>query len=403
MKRFFILWMALCVSVMVVAQGVPTTVPMTAANGDCPLDSLPPLSNKERKELKENLDSYIDLWKLIGSEGSNPKVTFKDLDDKRIVAVVEYESANSTLDPTPTFVQRLRVKTLFDASHQTIGLNDIFDMVARLGMNAVVHVVLKTQQNEDTSIYAYDNAVYAYDNATLRRIMALENYTQAYIYADMLATRQQLPLQIDDSLFVTAVNYCNHLYTIHLHSTAADDPTVSSQFFWMISNKWFIANNTFLPYLGQDSTTLRIVGSIEGNTDTVVLDYRPAQLLGQEPAIDVDLAGQYLAMALGRECPQPLDDSTGVWTHCSYDPTLKVVVMHYTVDELSILSNEGKEQQLKPMLLENLIYADGAEFLGLLASSEVGLELRWKSRTTARRFTITFTPDELINYMFEEE
>lgn len=399
MKRILILWMALCLSVAAVAQHVPTT----AANGGCPLDSLPPLSKKERKELKENLDSYIDLWKTIGSEGSNPKVTFKDLDDNRIVAVVEYESTNSTPDQTPNFVHWLRVWALFVASHQEIGLNDIFDMVARLGMNAVVHVVLKTQQNEDTSIYAYDNAVYTYDNATLRRITAMENYTQAYIYADMLATRQQLPLQIDDSLFVTAVNYCDHLYTLHMHSTAADDPTVSSQFFWMISNKWFIANNTFLPYLGQDSTTLRIVGSIEGNHDTVVLDYRPAQLLGQEPAIDVDLAGQYLAMALGRECPQPLDDSTGVWTHCSYDPTLKVVVMHYTVDELSILANEGKEQQLKPMLLEHLIYADGAEFLGLLASSEVGLELRWQSRTTARKFTITFTADELINYMFEEE
>lgn len=384
--------MALCLSVAAVAQGVPTT----ATDSGCPLDSLPPLSKKERKELKENLDSYIDLWKTIGSEGSNPKVTFKDLDDKRIVAVVEYESTNSTPDQTPNFVQWLRVKVLFDASHQAIGLNDIFDMVTRLGMNAVVHVVLKTQQNEATSIHAYDNA-------TLRRITAMENYTQAYIYADMLATRQQLPLQIDDSLFVTAVSYCDHLYTLHLHSTAADDPTVSSQFFWMITNKWFIANNTFLPYLGQDSTTLRIVGSIEGNPDTVALDYRPAQLLGKEPAIDVDLAGQYLAMALGRECPQPLDDSSGVWTHCSYDPTLKVVVMHYTVDELSILSNQCKEQQLKPMLLENLIYADGAEFLGLLASSEVGLELRWKSRTTARRFTITFTPDELISYISNEE
>ena len=400
MKRILTLWMALCVSVAAVAQGVPATAPETATDSGCPLDSLPTLSNKERKELKENLDSYIDLWKLIDSEGSNPKVTFKDIDDNRIVAVVEYESTNSTPDQTPKFQQWLRVKTLFDASHQTIGLNDIFDIVARLGMNAVVHVVLKTQQNEATSI---DASVIAYDNATLRRITAMENYTQAYIYADMLATRQQLPLQIDDSLFVTAVSYCDHLYTLHMHSTAADDPTVSSQFFWMISNKWFIANNTFLPYLGQDSTTLRIVGSIEGNSDTVVLDYRPAQLLGQEPAIDVDLAGQYLAMAMGRECPQPLDDSTGVWTHCSYDPTLKVVVMHYTVDELSILSNQGKEQQLKPMLLEHLIYADGAEFLGLLASSEVGLELRWKSRTTARNFTISFTADELINYMFEEE
>ena len=400
MKRIFILWTALCLSVAAVAQGVPATAPETATDGDCPQDSLPPLSKKERKELKENLDSYIDLWKLIDSEGSNPKVTFKDIDDNRIVADVEYQSTNSTPDQTPNFVQWLRVWALFVASHQGIGMNDIFDMVARLGMNAVVHVVLKTQQNEATSI---DASIIAYDNATLRRITAMENYTQAYIYADMLATRQRLPLQIDDSLFVTGINYCDHLYTLHMHSTAADDPTVSSQFFWMISNKWFIANNTFLPSLGQDSTTLRIVGSIEGNHDTVVLDYRPAQLLGQEPAIDVDLAGQYLAMALGRECPQPLDDSTGVWTHCSYDPTLKVVVMHYTVDELSILSNEGKEQQLKPMLLEHLIYADGAEFLGLLASSEVGLELRWQSRTTARKFTISFTADELINYMFEEE
>lgn len=385
--------MALCVSVAAVAQGVPATAPETATDSGCLLDSLPPLSKKERKELKENLDSYIDMWKTVGSSGIKPELTFKDLDDERIVVEVKYELDEKTAASYTSNYRWLRIISIFETSRR---LSDIFDMVAQLGLSAVLHAHIDLPNGKQTSVYAYSNE-------TLRRIMALENYTQAYIYADMLATRQQLPLQIDDSLFVTAVNYCNHLYTIHLHSTAADDPTVSSQFFWMISNKWFIANNTFLPYLGQDSTTLRIVGSIEGNPDTVVLDYRPAQLLGQEPAIDVDLAGQYLAMALGRECPQPLDDSTGVWTHCSYDPTLKVVVMHYTVDELSILANEGKEQQLKPMLLENLIYADGAEFLGLLASSEVGLELRWQSRTTARRFTITFTPDELINYMFEEE
>lgn len=393
MKRILILWMALCVSVIAVAQGVPTTVPMAAANGDCPLDSLPPLSKKERKELKENLDSYIDMWKTVGSSGIKPELTFKDLDDERIVVEVKYGLDEKTAASYTSNYRWMWIISIFETSRR---LSDIFDMVARLGLSAVLYAHIDLPNGKQTSVYAYDNA-------TLRRIMAMENYTQAYIYADMLATRQQLPLQIDDSLFVTAVSYCDHLYTLHLHSTAADDPTVSSQFFWMISNKWFIADNTFLPYLGQDSTTLRIVGSIEGNPDTVVLDYRPAQLLGQEPAIDVDLAGQYLAMALGRECPQPLDDSTGVWTHCSYDPTLKVVVMHYTVDELSILANEGKEQQLKPMLLEHLIYADGAEFLGLLASSEVGLELRWQSRTTARRFTITFTADELINYMFEEE
>ena len=393
MKRILILWMALCVSVMVVAQGVPTTVPMAAANGDCPLDSLPTLSNKERKELKENLDSYIDMWKTVGSSGIKPELTFKDLDDERIVVEVKYELDEKTAASYTSNYRWLRIISIFETSRR---LSDIFDMVARLGLSAVLHAHIDLPNGKQTSVYAYSNE-------TLRLIMAMENYTQAYIYADMLATRQQLPLQIDDSLFVTGINYCDHLYTLHMHSTAADDPTVSSQFFWMISNKWFIANNTFLPYLGQDSTTLRIVGSIEGNPDTVVLDYRPAQLLGKEPAIDVDLAGQYLAMVLGRECPQPLDDSTGVWTHCSYDPSLKVVVMHYTVDELSILANEGKEQQLKPMLLEHLIYADGAEFLGLLASSEVGLELRWQSRTTARKFTITFTADELINYMFEEE
>lgn len=381
--------MALCVSVAAVAQGVPTT----ATDSGCLLDSLPPLSKKERKELKENLDSYIDMWKTVGSSGIKPELTFKDLDDERIVVEVKYELDEKTAASYTSNYRWLRIISIFETSRR---LSDIFDMVARLGLSAVLHAHIDLPNGKQTSVYAYSNE-------TLRRIMALENYTQAYIYADMLATRQQLPLQIDDSLFVTAVSYCDHIYTLHLHSTAADDPTVSSQFFWMISNKWFIVGNTFLPYLGQDSTTLRIVGSIEGNPDTVVLDYRPAQLLGQEPAIDVDLAGQYLAMALGRECPQPLDDSTGVWTHCSYDPTLKVVVIHYTVDELSILANEGKEQQLKPMLLENLIYADGAEFLGLLASSEVGLELRWQSRTTARRFTITYTADELINYMFEEE
>lgn len=389
MKRILILWMALCLSVAAVAQGVPTT----ATDSGCPPDSLPPLSNKERKELKENLDSYIDMWKTVGSSGIKPELTFKDLDDERIVVEVKYGLDEKTAASYTSNYRWMWIISIFETSRR---LSDIFDMVARLGLSAVLYAHIDLPNGKQTSVYTYDNA-------TLRRIMAMENYTQAYIYADMLATRQQLPLQIDDSLFVTAVSYCNHLYTIHLHSTAADDPTVSSQFFWMISNKWFIANNTFLPKLGQDSTTLRIVGSIEGNHDTVVLDYRPAQLLGQEPAIDVDLAGQYLAMALGRECPQPLDDSSGVWTHCSYDPTLKVVVMHYTVDELSILSNEGKEQQLKPMLLEHLIYADGAEFLGLLASSEVGLELRWQSRTTARKFTISFTADELINYMFEEE
>lgn len=381
--------MALCVSVAAVAQGVPTT----ATDSGCLLDSLPPLSKKERKELKENLDSYIDMWKTVGSSGIKPELTFKDLDDERIVVEVKYELDEKTAASYTSNYRWLRIISIFETSRR---LSDIFDMVARLGLSAVLHAHIDLPNGKQTSVYAYSNE-------TLRRIMALENYTQAYIYADMLATRQQLPLQIDDSLFVTAVSYCDHLYTLHLHSTAADDPTVSSQFFWMISNKWFIVGNTFLPYLGQDSTTLRIVGSIEGNHDTVVLDYRPAQLLGKEPAIDVDLAGQYLAMVLGRECPQPLDDSTGIWTHCSYDPTLKVVVMHYTVDELSILANEGKEQQLKPMLLENLIYADGAEFLGLLASSEVGLELRWQSRTTARRFTITYTADELINYMSEEE
>lgn len=389
LKRFFVLWVALCVSVAAVAQGVPAT----ATDSGCLLDSLPPLSKKERKELKENLDSYIDMWKTVGSSGIKPELTFKDLDDERIVVEVKYELDEKTAASYTSNYRWLRIISIFETSRR---LSDIFDMVVRLGLSAVLHAHIDLPNGKQTSVYAYSNE-------TLRRIMALENYTQAYIYADMLATRQQLPLQIDDSLFVTAVSYCNHLYTLHLHSTAADDPTVSSQFFWMISNKWFIVGNTFLPYLGQDSTTLRIVGSIEGNHDTVVLDYRPAQLLGKEPAIDVDLAGQYLAMVLGRECPQPLDDSTGVWTHCSYDPTLKVVVMHYTVDELSILANEGKEQQLKPMLLENLIHADGAEFLGLLASSEVGLELRWQSRTTARRFTITYTADELINYMFEEE
>lgn len=363
-----------------------------AATGDCPLEPLPTLGKKERKELKANLDSYIDMWKTIGPSGDNPKLIFKDMDEKRIVVSVEYTVNDATLEGLQSMYDWIRVEALYNATHR---LSDIFDMVARLGMDVVVHAKWSSPQKESTAFCAYDNE-------TLRRIMALESYTSAFIYSDLLTIRKRLPLQMDDSLFLTDASYCNHLYTMHLHSTAADDPTVASQFFWMISNKWFIANNGFMPYVGTDSTTLRIVGSIEGSRDTVTLDYPPAQLLGKEPAIDVNLAGQYIARSVGRECPKQLPDSIGVWTHTSYDPSLRVVVMHYTVDELYILNIEGKENELKYPLLDNLVYADGIDFLSLLAIAEVGLELRWQSRTTGRRFTVTYTTDEITNYLTEE-
>ncbi|MBR1549103.1 MAG: hypothetical protein IJ634_00510 [Bacteroidales bacterium] len=368
----------------------------TTPDGDCPLAPLPTLSHNERKELKENLDSYIDLWKTIGPSGDNPTLAFVDMDEKHIALSAEYKTTDSAVANAKEQYDWCRVAALYDASHSINVLNDIFDMVARLGMDVVIHALWKGDQTESLLFCAYDNA-------TLRRIMDLENHIQAYIFADAMALRHKTPMPVDDSLFLTSVSYCNHLYTLHLHSTAADDPTVSSQFAWMISNKFFIEGNPFFHYVGADTTTLRIVGSIEGSRDTVTLDYRPAQLLGEEPAIDVDLAGHYLAMAIGRNCPQPLDDSSGIWTHCSYDPSLRVVVMHYTVEELAILAVDGKEKQMKEPMLENIIYADGAEFLALLTAAEVGLELRWQSRTTGRKITITYTPDELINYMSDEE
>ena len=57
---------------------------------------------------------------------------------------------------------------------------------------------------------------------------------------------------------------------------------------------------------------------------------------------------------------------------------------------------------MKDYLLDIILYADGAEFLDLLINAEVGLELRWQSRTTGRKFNVTYTTDELMNYLAEE-
>lgn len=375
-----------------VAQEIPTSEHTATVDDVCPMDSLPPLNKKEQKELRQNLDGYIDMWKTIGPSGKNPKLIFKDMDDERIVFEAKYELDDSSAQQLTSNYQWLRVSALYDATRR---LGDIFGMAARLGMNAVVHANITLPSGNQ-------EAFATFDNATLRRVIAMKNPTEAYIYADMITIRQKAPILIDDSMICTNVSFCNNLYTMNLHSIAADDPSVSSQFFWMIYNKWFIENNRFFSFMGLIGTTLRIVGTEEGNDNIVTLDYSPEQLLGTKPAIDVDLAGQYLAMAIGRNCPQTLDDSIGVWTHCSYDPTLKVVVMHYTVEELSILGVEGKEHEMKDYLLDIIRYADGAEFLDLLINAEVGLELRWQSRTTGRKFNVTYTTDELMNYLAEE-
>lgn len=359
---------------------------------DCPLEPLPTLSAKDRKELKANFDSYLDMWKTIGPSGENPKLIFKDVDDERIVFEVEYKLDDSSAQQLTSNYQWLRLLSLYEA---TLRLGDIFGMAAQLGLSAVVHANIKLPHGNQTFFTTFNNA-------TLRRVMAMESAVAAYIYADLITIRQKMPLTVYDSMLLTSASYCNHLYTMHLHSVAQDDPTVASQFFWMVNNNWYIANNEFFEMLAMDDTRLRIVGSQEGSTDTVTLEYTPEQLFGEEPAIDVNLAGQYIAMSAGRVCPMALPDSSGTWTHCSYDPVLKVVVFHYTVTELSLLNIEGKEEQLKSYLLNNLVASEGEDFLVLLASSELGLEMRWQSRTTPRKVTVTYTPDELYNYLMEE-
>lgn len=359
----------------------------------CELPPLPELSAKERKELKTTLDSYIDTWKTIGPSGKNPTLTFKDLNGERLVFEANYEMDDSTAIQFTSNYQWLRLSTLYEATHR---LSDIFDMAAKLGLSVVVHAYVKLPNGNQAAFGTYDNA-------TLRRVLAMDNFTAAYIYADILTIRPKIPMLTYDSMYITAVDYCNHLYTVHMHSTAADDPTVSSQFFWMINNNWYIINNDFMEVLAMDDTKLRIVGSQEGNNDTVTLEYTPEQLIGEEPAIDVDLAGQYIAMSTSRGCPVALPDSVGTWTHCSYDAQLKVVVFHYTVTELAILGVEGKENQLKNNLLNTFVATEGEDFLILLVSTNLGVELRWQSRTTPRNVTVSYTPDELRAFILERQ
>lgn len=381
-----------CLLVLLCCAPAATAQDVDSDGLDCPLEPLPTLSAKERKELKKNLESHVDLWKTIGPSGQAPALVFRDLNDERLFFDAEYELDDSTAQQFTSNYPWLRIATLYEATHR---LSDIFGMAAQLGLSVVVHAHIKLPHGDKASIGTYNNA-------TLRRILAMEDYVQAYIYSDLVTLRRKMPLPVYDSMYLTSANYCNHLYTIHLHSVAQDDPTVASQFFWMVNNNRFIANNEFFEVLAMDDTRLRIVGSQEGSTDTVTLEYTPEQLIGEEPAIDVNLAGQYIALSLGKACPIELPDSTGVWNHCSYDPTLKVVVFHYTVTELSLLNIEGKEDQLKTYLLNNLLATEGEDFLMLLAVSELGLEMRWQSRTTPRKATITFTPDELYNYLIEE-
>ena len=79
-----------------VAQEIPTSEHTATVDDVCPMDSLPPLNKKEQKELRQNLDGYIDMWKTIGPSGKNPKLIFKDMDDERIVFEAKYELAGST-------------------------------------------------------------------------------------------------------------------------------------------------------------------------------------------------------------------------------------------------------------------------------------------------------------------
>ena len=120
--------------------------------------------------------------------------------------------------------------------------------------------------------------------------------------------------------------------------------------------------------------------------------------------MDINQVGLYMVKTISRSLPQPLPDGNGTFESCDYDPSLKVLVFNYLMSELTILSNEGKEAQIKPIMLKAMMNApDGLEFFSSLVELGMGIELRMQSRTTRRTSTVTYTTDELRIYLLEQQ
>ena len=88
---------------------------------------------------------------------------------ERLVFEANYEMDDSTAIQFTSNYQWLRLSTLYEATHR---LSDIFDMAAKLGLGVVVHAYVKLPNGNQAAFGTYDNA-------TLRRVLAMDNFTAA--------------------------------------------------------------------------------------------------------------------------------------------------------------------------------------------------------------------------------
>lgn len=364
------------------------------AQEDCPPPETQKLSVKERREMKEYLDALLKDWKKIGASGENPAISFEDLDKSRILISSTYNLDDSNLvNAESSSYDFIRVMALYDILARL--KSPIFETVAKLGYD----VALKVNYRPDLP-----QRIFAYDNATLNRFLELDNLASAMIYADAIMRQKEIPFEFADSIMCTGVSYCNHLWTMHLQSNAKLDAEADPRLEWMFYLSYLVEDREFLYIIGMDGSTARFVVAQDGVKDTMTFEYTPAQLLGEEPTMDIDQVGPYMAKTISRSLPQPLPDGDGTFEICEYDPSLKVLVFNYLVSELTILNNEGKEAQIKPVMLNAMMNApNGQDFFSSLVELGMGIELRMQSRTTRRTSTVTYTPDELRIYMLEQQ
>ncbi len=362
----------------------------------CELPTLPELSAKERRDMKETLDAWLKDWQKIGASGFNPALKYNDINDKRISIDLTYIVADSTKAFLDSNSEYLRAASLFDATNR---LRDLFEMVANLGYDVMASVVLRTITGRSTSVHITN-----FDNATLRYIMSLKSSFSVYVYSDVVEVLKKIPFGFEDSVICTGISYCNHLWTMTLHSSIAFDPEDDSYIVWAVHTSEIVSDADFMRFVGMDSTTARFIIVQDGAKDTFTFDYTPAQLLGEEPALDINWLGNYLAQGIDRTFPMPMQSSTGTMEHCSYDPTLQVLVIECLMDEIDVVGNVGREEQVKLPILEAMLAAsEGNDFIQALAEVGLGLEYRIQSRTTRRPLTITFTPDELRVFILERQ
>lgn len=359
------------------------------ADDDC-MPPLEKLSVQEQNSWREFLDAVCKDWKRQGPSGSNPALTFKDLDNERIVIGADYNLDDSAAMRAAQQYDWTRVMALYDAAKRW---NDIFDVVAKLGCHVVLHVTL--QPGGETQYYVYNNV-------TLRRIMSLESPVAAAIYADAVTRRKQVPFRFDEGVTCTGVSYCNHLWTIHLHS---DEPLDAEYDPYILCYSYcasIVEEREFMHYIGMDGTTVRFILSAKGQTDTFAYEFTPAQLLGNEPAVDIDLMGRQIAKTTSASLP--MQTGNGTIESCFYDQELKMLVCTTLTDELTILKNQGLEEQSKILILNALMQSpEQKEFIEGLAELGLGMEFRMQSRTTRRTSTISISADELRNYLIEQQ